>query len=440
VPDYDVGVLGLSVPPAAAVKTTYRPAVSVRNNGLHDALASGYVRIYKAGLLVYESEVYSPTIHPGATSLAQAIDYWTPDIGQYMVQGYVTCPLDSVEPNNNLAPVTVVVGEGPIPPTPPVTLHASQHEEGGADEVSIDGLPGRARDPQVPYDHVSNHEPGGSDELDVTNLEGELADPQKPLTHATTHEPGGTDPISGIAPSAHKTTHEAGGDDELDVTGLDGILLLPQPTIIHGDETHVTPYQPTDEKGEASGYAPLGADSKVPNQYLPSFEALQGLATLQTGLSGPLDWYPIIHGTAPAGLDAGAVVHLTARGTIVDPVNPPWLSLKVYARIVGSPDWTHIAESGLLSPDVGWCTWTVDFDLVILLTPSSKLSATGLITGYRSDPAPVLLCLGGISPVMMLAITPAQSLEFQLLYKSVNADDQIDTAHAEIMNVGSPAP
>lgn len=238
--DYDVGVVGLSVPPAAAVKTTYRPAVLVRNNGLHDALASGYIRIYKAGLMVFESELYSPTIDPGENSLAQAVDYWTPDIGTYMVCGYVTCPLDQVEPNNNLAPVTVVVGEGPIPPTPPVTLHASQHEEGGADEVSIDGLPGRARDPQVPYDHVSNHEPGGSDVLDVTGLHGELADKQPPGEHGNEAH---TTPFATVLQVGDLiSVHNAGITQHAAATNL----------------------EKTANKGAANGYAPLDDDIKVP--------------------------------------------------------------------------------------------------------------------------------------------------------------------------------
>ena len=77
--DYDIGVVGLASPPAQAVVTSYRPAVSVRNNGIHDAIASGYLRIYAAGLLIFETEVYSGTLAPGATGTADAVDYWTPE-------------------------------------------------------------------------------------------------------------------------------------------------------------------------------------------------------------------------------------------------------------------------------------------------------------------------------------------------------------------------
>jgi hypothetical protein len=182
--DFDVAAVGLSVPPPSASITPYRPAISVKNNGIHSALAFGSLRIYKAGSLVFSSDVFSATIPAGETRLAQAEQYWTPDsIGTYNVQGYVSCFNDQVEPNNNLSPVTVIVGSTPPPPPPIVTAHASQHEEGGLDELSIDGLSGKAKDKQEAFDHRSNHEAAGSDELDVTLLKGELADPQTPIAH-----------------------------------------------------------------------------------------------------------------------------------------------------------------------------------------------------------------------------------------------------------------
>lgn len=186
--DYDVGVLGLSSPPPVAVVTPYRPAVSVRNNGIHAALASGYVRIYSAGLLVFESEVFSGTLAPSASGTADAVDYWTPPAeGQYIVQGYVTTPLDQVEPNNNLAPVTIIVEGGPTPPPTPVPLHAAQHEEGGSDPVNVDGLPGVLADRQLPSAHAAQHQAGQSDTLNVSGLAGILGDPQTPVAHGNAH-------------------------------------------------------------------------------------------------------------------------------------------------------------------------------------------------------------------------------------------------------------
>ena len=189
--DYDVEALSLSTPPTSAVMTPYRPAVSVRNNGVHEAYASGYLRIYAADLLIFETEVYSAAITPGATGLAQAVDYWTPPaVGKYMIFGAVTCPLDQYEPNNNLAPVTINVTGLPPPTPPPVTPHAAQHEEGGQDEVSIDGLKGRAADPQDALAHVSSHQAAGADQLNVGALLGELAQDQPTKIHSNTkHDP-----------------------------------------------------------------------------------------------------------------------------------------------------------------------------------------------------------------------------------------------------------
>lgn len=186
--DYDVAVTGLSSPPPSAVLTPYRPAVSVRNNGLHDALASGYLRIYSAGLRIFETEVYSGTLAPGASGTADAVDYWTPPAeGQYIIQGYVSTPLDQVEHNNNLAPVTITV-TGAEPPEPPtVPLHAAQHEEGGEDPINVDGLPGVLTDRQLPSAHAAQHQAGQTDVLNVSGLAGILGDPQSPIVHGNAH-------------------------------------------------------------------------------------------------------------------------------------------------------------------------------------------------------------------------------------------------------------
>ena len=189
--DYDVGVLGLGSPPPSAVLTSYRPAVSVRNNGIHNAVASGYLRIYSAGLLIFQTEVYSGTLAPGVTGTADAVDYWTPETeGTYIIQGYVSTPLDQVEPNNNLPPVTIIV-TGEEPPEPPtVPLHASQHEEGGEDPINVDGLPGVLADRQAPSSHAAQHQVGGDDALNVGSLQGILAQDQPAQVHSNTrHNP-----------------------------------------------------------------------------------------------------------------------------------------------------------------------------------------------------------------------------------------------------------
>lgn len=189
--DYDVAVTGLSSPPASAVLTQYRPAISVRNNGIHNAIASGFLRIYSAGLLIFETEVYSGTLVPGATGTADAVDYWTPETpGTYIVNGYVSTPLDQLEPNNNLAPTTIIVTGGEPPEPPEVPLHAAQHEEGGTDPINVDGLSGVLADKQSPDSHASQHQAGGSDALNVGSLQGILAEDQPAQVHSNTrHNP-----------------------------------------------------------------------------------------------------------------------------------------------------------------------------------------------------------------------------------------------------------
>jgi len=226
--DYDVGVLALVVPAKSAPKATYRPAVSVRNNGIHDALASGYLRIYASGLLIFETELYSATLAAGATGNAQAIDYWTPTAeGFYTIHAYLSTPLDQVESNNMLAPVTVEI-TGATPPEPPVvTAHAAQHEEGGTDELSIDGLKGRAADPQDALAHATSHQAGGADALNVGSLQGILAQDQPAQVHGNTrHNPVMTTAAELTAHAGSVAVHTAATNlANRDTTGPDAGLV-----------------------------------------------------------------------------------------------------------------------------------------------------------------------------------------------------------------------
>jgi len=118
-PDYDVSAVALTSPPAIAPQTTYRPAISVRNNGLFPAVATGTLQAYFAGQRVFYSEVLSPSIGPGETGEAAAADEWTPtNEGDHIFFGEVTTHLDQDTRNNQLAPTTVHVGPPPPPPAP----------------------------------------------------------------------------------------------------------------------------------------------------------------------------------------------------------------------------------------------------------------------------------------------------------------------------------
>lgn len=277
--DYDVGVVSLTTPASSAPLAQCRPVVSVRNNGIHDAVASGYIRIYSAGLLVYESEAYSDTIGPGETRPASAVDYWTPEAeGTYMVQGYFSTPLDQVEPNNNLWPTLIVISGVEPPPPTPVPLHASQHESGGEDEMSIEDLPGRAGDAQMPINHASFHENAGIDRIDVTGLPGVLGSAQTPKAHAASHKIGGSDILDALA--------------------------LP----------NATDFELVARKGASNGYASLNVGSFVPREQL----APVGEHPVTNGLRLDTSWGPVdptahahthvedavdeVEGICPAGL------------------------------------------------------------------------------------------------------------------------------------------
>jgi hypothetical protein len=100
-----------------------------------------------------------------------------------MFFGYVSCESDQVEPNNNLAPVTILISGAEPPPPPTVEAHATQHEAGGSDQLNLDDLPGRLQDAQTPAEHRTSHEAGGSDRLNVEGLPGTLATAQIPAAH-----------------------------------------------------------------------------------------------------------------------------------------------------------------------------------------------------------------------------------------------------------------
>jgi hypothetical protein len=143
-------------------------------------------------------------------------------------------------PLSGATPVTVTPGAGSAGVGTDVSrddhdhelgAHASTHENGGADEISVAGLSGVLADPQTPASHASTHENGGADEISVAGLSGLLADPQTPTLHASSHEDGGADEIdvtnlSGLladpqTPTTHASTHVRGGSDEMDGDVLD---------------------------------------------------------------------------------------------------------------------------------------------------------------------------------------------------------------------------
>jgi hypothetical protein len=276
--DYDVAAASLASPPASAPVTSYRPAVAVANLGIHPATVTGTLRIYDrdAGTLLKSMLLASTDIAVGQTKNVLADQLWEPtagDIGKaFLFIATVVYPPDQYLPNNNLAPVTVIVTAAPPPPPPPVAAHASQHENGGADELDVEGLTGKLAENQKPTEHASNHEEGGEDQLDVAGLAGELATPQTPKAHHATHEEGGSDVIAGITPGPHATEHEAGGDDEISVANLSGELATAQPPKSHGNAAHSVTFEDQANRAHANGYCDLNELTLVPSNRLATNE------------------------------------------------------------------------------------------------------------------------------------------------------------------------
>ena len=383
--DYDVGVTGLSVPPASAVIQPYRPAVLVRNNGVHDALAVGSLRIYSpAGLLIFTSALYSGVIAPGETQPAQAVNYWTPPaLGRYMFIATVSCLHDQFEPNDNLPPTFIDVIPGEPSPPSPVPLHAAQHEEGGSDEVNIDGLHGRATDAQTPLAHRDSHQVAGSDQLNVTGLPGILADGQ---------------PIAD-----HHETHENHGTDELNVEGLFGVLANLQKPKVHANEAHDPNYsaKPHGNADHDPDFAELDEGGKVPATLLggsdstlkkflrsdQTWRALSGsnaLKSLEDPVRNPLTDYCLLQATIPAGITAGARTHVSMHGSAYWS-NPKVITIYLCAADIDDPTWKQISDYATITdPAPGLCWYQFDayIDLVHIGAPI-KFSVLGFLDGFH---------------------------------------------------------
>lgn len=157
----------------------------------------------------------------------------TPTTADYLL-------IEDAADSNNKKSITV----GDLPAAAPAS-HASTHENGGGDEISVAGLSGALADPQTPSSHASTHEPGGSDTMTVDAIaatgslrtlgtgaqqacagnDARLSDARTPTSHASSHENGGGDEISvaGLSgtladpqtPSSHASSHQHGGADEV---------------------------------------------------------------------------------------------------------------------------------------------------------------------------------------------------------------------------------
>jgi len=91
-----------------------------------------------------------------------------------------------------------------------IAAHASSHENGGSDEISVAGLSGELADDQPPKAHALGGSKHTADTL--ANLNSKISD-------ATLDDSSSSRP-----PTAHASSHQNGGGDEISVAGLNGVL------------------------------------------------------------------------------------------------------------------------------------------------------------------------------------------------------------------------
>lgn len=283
--DIDTKVLYLETPSVSAPPAAYTIGVRMKNVGVVDRATYGYVNVHRVstGLLEHTFQMAGAVMEPDEEKQAFADSTWDlreEDPGtEFILSGAITCDGDMVPANNILNPTTVTVTDEPPPPPPPVASHASQHEDGGSDELNLEGLHGVPADP-IPYaSHASKHESGGDDQVSVEGLPGALASPQIPSDHgnerhveeflfaselanhiadATPHD---------AATSLEKTAEKGAVDG---YAGLDGTGKVPEaqlpgmPPTEHGADKHDATVEETSAKGIANGYAGLGPTAYVP--------------------------------------------------------------------------------------------------------------------------------------------------------------------------------
>lgn len=110
--------------------------------------------------------------------------------------------------------------------------HASTHENGGSDEISVTGLSGLLSDPQTPLSHASSHISGATDEVDGDQLDIDWNPSNYTPTTApaevtsidqlTAHLAGIDNALSGVGVSDHGNLTGLGDDDHTQYLLVDG--------------------------------------------------------------------------------------------------------------------------------------------------------------------------------------------------------------------------
>ncbi len=164
----------------------------------------------------------------------------------------------------------------------------------------------------TPGPHKTEHQDGGADEISLAALDGE------PAT-LTTHK-AATTGVHGVGAGTVAKVGDIAVDANLSAAGQDAITKKhAQNTDADLDATFEATLEKVANKGAASGYAPLGADSKVPdgNSQVPSTHPTAttgvhgvGASTVESvsGSQGKVDTHAALTATHGA---TGAVVGTT---------------------------------------------------------------------------------------------------------------------------------
>jgi len=408
--DFNVAAVGLSVPPVPAYLSTYRPAVSVRNEGIHDADVTGVLRIYDrtTGLMIWSAPLAVAAVPPGETRDAVASLYWTPDhVGDYLVQGFVTTDRDQNPDDNQLPSVTVPVSAEPPPPPPTVPIHATQHEAAGTDPLRVDGLRGRLADTQSPASHASSHGPAGTDVLSVEGLHGRLADAQLVENHGNDlHTPA-------MATGAELLAHDS---DPVAHTLSSGLEHTARRGVANGyPSLDPSALVPVTELGTGSGGGPsasaflrLDRTWSTPPSGRPGLDAI---AAEIICLDDPPNFTKVLRGSVDAGtLQAGSSLHFELGGEIDFLAHGEGLIVSVGYEAAGGL-WLPIGNSVLscIVPggdyEAWWCSGAIGFK-----AESGELRAdvAGGVWIYE-QPVPLFQ---GISGPAMNTFDPAAAVDF----------------------------
>jgi len=147
--------------------------------------------------------------------------------------------------------------------------HAAVHQDGGVDEISINGLSGEAADEQkstwakvsgkpatfTPSAHAADHQAAGADEISIAALSGEAADEQKSAWAKVSGKPSTFDPI------AHAARHTDGNDDIQNATAAQkGLATAAQITKLDAIEAAA---DVTDATNVDAAGATMNADTNV---------------------------------------------------------------------------------------------------------------------------------------------------------------------------------